>query len=100
MDPRARVVYLLEVLGDTEEQVAESLRRLGVTGQRGEVCGCPIFNYLKDAGIPIAAVRDHAVYLLDGTRIELPTAVDEFIWFFDGYPEAWSFLVEPEEVNR
>jgi hypothetical protein len=93
------VLELLDALGHTEDQVAESLRKLGVTGLRGEPCACPVFYYLKQAGIPVESVRTF-IHLTTGETVKMPSAVGVFVADFDAYPEAWPELVEPEAVNR
>ena len=92
------VLDLLAALGDTEERVAASLRAMGVTGQRGEPCACPLFYYLRDAGIPVQRVTRKSVHVdgVDGP-IRLLDAVEDFLDAFD-VDNAYPALVEPEEV--
>lgn len=100
IDPRTRVIELLNALGNDADEVYETLRRLGVTGERGEPCGCPIFYYLRDAGIPVERVSaGHVKLFFDFEVIFLPDPVEDFIEGFD-VDDAYPALVEPEAVNR
>lgn len=40
----------LHELGGDSDEVAESLRKQGIKGLRGEHCHCPVANYLKSRG--------------------------------------------------
>lgn len=104
IDPRARVRKLLDALGRTEDQVAASLRKLGVTGQRAEPCACPLFYYLRDAlrkyGISVERVTRGFVFLVgDPKGIPHSDPVQDFLDAFD-VDNAYPALVEPEAVNR
>lgn len=92
---RGLLDYHLAALGVTPEQVADTLRREGITGLRETACDCPVANYLKkvlvEVTMPIviehrepvvttAYVSVPALHLLDH---RLPHAVALFIERFD-----------------
>lgn len=95
-----RVRTLLESLGDTPDEVAESLRRDGITGRPEDSCDCPIANLIRRT-FPVSDIdgwtdmpdqdpggwcvfRDE-IHTADG-RFPTPHPVREFIALFDGYP--------------
>lgn len=41
-----QVGSLLNVLGNTADEVADSLRLRGIKGYKGDACQCPVANYL------------------------------------------------------
>jgi hypothetical protein len=81
----------LLALGLTSDEVADSLRQLGITGGHTSV-SCPIFNYLISKGHNIMSVGRKTVKV--GSMYEvlfegLPEPVMHFILRFDGetFPE-------------
>lgn len=83
----------LHVLGATANEVANSLRRLGIKGQRRIGRNCPIAKYLRLRGHDIIAATANFIHTsYDGTPPPTPTprAVAYFILEFDNsnlYPE-------------
>lgn len=85
------VTAKLTALGDTEPDVADTLRRAGARGFRSSLSGCPIANYLTaqdDLGLIGAYTSAVDVYVVavDGTVVEFlvpPPAVAGFITEFD-----------------
>lgn len=93
----------LKSLGNTADEVAESLRRQGIKGIKASTCKCPILNAIYTAipdywsGLRIvngSKYGDHWSYYasLDDDQIcdpTLPQPVMDFIGKFDegGYPD-------------
>jgi hypothetical protein len=79
----------LAALGDTPDEIAASLRRLGIRGQRAVMCDCPLSRYATEAlGEPVMIGFGTAsvfVELDDGTELvtELTEAQRQFVWRFD-----------------
>lgn len=80
---------LLEDLGDTADEVALNLERLGITGiPQNQEC-CAIARYLTDQGFTSAVViidewRDGLEVLASGwAGVPAPDAVAEFVAAFD-----------------
>ena len=58
------IVELLKALGETADDVAASLHRLGIKGKRGECSECALAVYLqKSSGRPDIRVRRGGVVL-------------------------------------
>ncbi|GAA0583149.1 hypothetical protein GCM10010172_80230 [Paractinoplanes ferrugineus] len=86
------VAELLRQLGPTREEVADSLRKAGITGLPDNVFEDPIANYLKANGVTSPEVDLEQVALdayenpdmTDGPfRVRLPRPVREFILAFE-----------------
>lgn len=95
-DPRVtRVREALADLGDTPESVAKTLGALGIRGERGDGCGCPVALYLRDhvlqgAGVAVSVGPIAASWKPIGggssgdfLRVPLPSAVVVFVLQFD-----------------
>jgi hypothetical protein len=96
---RDRVKDLLDSLGATADEVANSLRTRGISGTPEDPCHCPIANLIRSVfpesdaqgwtydpdGDPGWFVSGTEVWTCDG-RIKPPYPVAEFIEHFDGYP--------------
>lgn len=88
----------LYALGDTVEDVAYTLRQLGVTGCKAKADQCPIANYLRDyAGVERPAVGPGTFTDAAGFVQGMPPAVSQFIIMFDagGYPDLIAPAVPP-----
>lgn len=76
----------LAALGATPAAVADTLRRAGVRGRRGDCTACPVAVYLarrlRPGGGFVSAGPDrcHA----DGTTVRTPGPVFRFVADFDG----------------
>lgn len=109
-----KVLELLRELGDSPEEIAQSLQARGIQGVRNASCSCPLALYLRSKGYPYARV--HVRYtedditgddseevesaLVEGAlpsdsreRVEIPTVFAKFVESFDNglYPA----LVQP-----
>lgn len=87
----------LAALGNTADEVAETLRRLGVTGQRVVADSCPVANYLREfAGVGHPAMSPAWIKLGDGW-IATPAPVARFVARFDlgEFPD----LITPVEAS-
>lgn len=85
---RDQVDAALKAMGDTAEQVAETLRAAGIKGRPAEGCGCPIYRYLIREFPQVTCVTIFGVEVLDGgkaTLVELPLAVEIFIYNFETF---------------
>lgn len=95
------LAVLLGTLGDTEQQIAATLRGKGITGHKAAAEHCPIANWLRaETGCTHVEVDAGAVYLKydqPGFIAQPASAVDEFIWHFDDgdYPD----LIEPGQES-
>jgi hypothetical protein len=85
------IVDDLVALGETPEQVAETLKEQGIIGYRQHASSCPIYHYLKSKGYPVDCLSQHSICLLSPYYgdIEMPEVVGRFIVAFDQgkYPE-------------
>jgi hypothetical protein len=95
-DIPARASILLAALGDTETQVAASLKAAGITGDRGLCGSCPIAVYLlrSDLGCYDVAVDGSITMWFVGPdniqhleTVPMTAAVEDFVNAFDGWPE-------------
>lgn len=77
----------LAALGSTADAVAETLRRLGITGRPRAVNHCPVANYLREhAGMAHPNVSPRAVTTRNEHVTYVPAPVAGFIRAFDlGY---------------
>lgn len=87
----ATVLELLAALGDTELEVAVSLRERGIKGRPGNARCCPVANYLTP-GVPCVAVDEDSVAFSGKHSREyvlLPGPVADFVIAFDhgAYPD-------------
>ena len=105
-----QVRVLLESLGDTPDQVADTLRARGITGFPEDPTYCPIANLIK-AEVPAAANQDLWTYDLgdegyfvcmsyvqifgESDELRPPMPVKKFIAAFDGLDEAYLDLRAP-----
>lgn len=83
---------LLEKMGTTAAQVAETLRAAGIKGDHG--ChSCPVYRYLKAKGGEgaIKAAYSYSWEDIDGFTHKYPNAVKGFISIFDngGYNDLY-----------
>jgi hypothetical protein len=109
------VTEYLKSLGNSEAEVAESLRQQGVKGLRKNTCNCPVLNGIYKAcpdywpGLRIFGGKkygDHWIYqaLLGDAQIldpTLPQAVMDFIGEFDEgkYPDLEAKSVKTVKVT-
>ncbi len=88
-DLKARVEELLQSLGSTSNEVAESLAARNITGDTCDCHFCPVANLLTDVVGPDWKVEDYGVTDEDvkfpGGRAVLPEAVAEFVVRFDNH---------------
>lgn len=87
-----RITALLAALGDTDQQVAETLEQLGLRGVPQNPCRCPIAAYLNSHGVGPVMAAEYEVWAgAAGEDFVVPTteAVGHFITAFDFgmYPE-------------
>lgn len=77
----------LAALGRTDDEVAATLRRLGITGRQFAVSHCPVANYLREhAGMAHPNVSPRAVTTRNEHVTYVPAPVAGFIRAFDlGY---------------
>jgi hypothetical protein len=83
---------LLEGLGSTSAEVAESLKLQGITGKRRECFSCPIAMFLIKNGADIRRGAVGIESIMPSERYEefdTPPAISRFIRNFDDgqYPE-------------
>lgn len=91
------VLGYLVSLGDTAEEVAKTLREIGITGWRLNSRSCPIAQYLYRCGfshpwVTRNRVMDHDVDVC--RAIDLPNAVK---WFIDAYDKGKIPLLKETE---
>lgn len=75
-------------LGNTPDEVAESLYTMGYSGCH-KADNCPIANYLADRVITVSPVMvSSSRILVEGASWEIPRAVGSFVFKFDddAYP--------------
>lgn len=90
---RAKADLALELLGDTKEQIAETLRWLGCKGSSGVAEDCPLARYLSGAGVDSPVVGDDEIRMpyfdWHDSFIENPEHIRQFVVAFDKgvYPD-------------
>lgn len=80
------VLALLEGLGETADEVANSLRAAKVRGHRGTCGSCPIARHLHQQGVDSPSVLTLHVWVNRNSRsmrITLPQPVCDFVRRFD-----------------
>lgn len=85
----AHLTNLLERLGNTAEEVAESLRAKSCTGYPRASFSCPVANYLREQ-LPDTTVSVGSGSSLAGSqRVRSPSGVSDFVRAFDNglYPD-------------
>jgi hypothetical protein len=92
-----RVSELLRALGNTADEVAETLRAGGFRGTQADAAACPIACYLKARDVDVIGVRYENLKVRITGRIHLltmPDAAGEFAEEFDSdrYP---ALMVSP-----
>lgn len=89
MNLEQQMYEALELLGSTAEDVANSLERLGVRGQRWVTCACPLAVYLAqkfpNATSFSVGVRDAAMFVSPGgwVTVPIPSGAEAFRRQFD-----------------
>lgn len=105
-DLKERIEKLLRSLGQTADDVADSLRARRITGYREDGCNCPIANLIK-AEIPEAREGDWTEvdnpWLVTNDRVTTPAgpvdttlAVAEFIGAFD---HGYELALDPDDIR-
>lgn len=84
----------LKALGNTADEIADSLRQLGITGNRDGYKSCPLFHFLERKGFQVQGVS-YCDVDLETTEVTLPEACIEFIKEFDS--GNYSFLAKERE---
>jgi len=49
---------MLDILGDTPDEIAESLKQKGIKGEKENCYCCPLAEYLKSQGVSQVVVTD------------------------------------------
>lgn len=90
------VLKLLNMLGETPSEIADTLLVSGFYGRIRHPCECPLARYLRANGVVFNSIDNEAVYgvvEIDGEDeydddIGVPGAIDEFMCDFDSgkYP--------------
>lgn len=85
-DPKVAVA--LAALGDTTERAAHKLADLGITG-RHDAVGCPLYNYLTQAGCQIRFIGPTFIGVGQHARHRMPEHLAVLVQQFDkgGRPE-------------
>jgi len=81
---------LLERLGSTADEVAASLKRLGVKGRRGSALTCPLAKYLNSRLPGTQPTKVSSVsFQVTGSQLYVPAGCSDFVRRFDigRYPE-------------
>jgi hypothetical protein len=60
----------LEALGETSDQVADKLRKLGIKGDRFSPTSCPIYNYLCKQGHDTVCSVDYSNYKREAVAVK------------------------------
>lgn len=86
--PPDRIQLILDDLGSTPDAVANRLRALGIKGEQGSACDCPIARLLLQAeqvkAVEVDAGDIRVVEDGHPSRwVRPPAAVDVFIHLFD-----------------
>jgi hypothetical protein len=80
------ILNILNQLGETSEEVAQSLKDKGFKGKRKRAHCCPIYQYLTSHGLDVG-VSPNEIVLYDittkGCDITAPLPIKQFIYDFD-----------------
>lgn len=81
----------IEVLGNTDQEVAKYLETNGIKGDCGNAYECPIANYLRAKGWAQVEVAGDTISAVDSNEVEhsveAPWSVTSFIDGFDSGKE-------------
>ena len=82
------MIEKLNILGSSHEEIALSLKKLGIKGYVRSVCNCPLANYYKSLGYKHVSVGGDG-FLIDGIDFIHTKASEDFLFMFDTnqYPE-------------
>lgn len=84
IDTKLKMEILLKCLGDTSDQVADTLRKEGIAGYRKDSAACPVSNYLyKHFGRRYFVSSGQIVDRYTQERYPTTGAVDSFVYRFD-----------------
>lgn len=86
----------LAKLGNTPEEVRDTLKVKGIKGIPKDCCRCPVANYLLAEGFKDPGVDGLEVCYYDGsecTTINTPQPIREFIGNFDYQKEGYECLL-------
>lgn len=77
----------LQRLGSEPDEIAGTLREIGICGEINEPEHCPIANYLKDLGYEHVSValddEGHLVASTANEETQIPAALSRFVNWFD-----------------
>lgn len=74
----------LIALGETKEEVADTLADKGIKGWRYLSCRCPVSNYLASIGYDKPYIFQNSAGLLESVgEVSVPPSVSNFIITFD-----------------
>jgi hypothetical protein len=88
---KEQVLSLLEGLGQTSQEVADSLQKMGIQGYKHHEEMCPISNFLRKQTLGTCVTKEYNIYMIiyvngEGAiefNLMPPTPVREFIRMFD-----------------
>lgn len=98
----SRIRDRLRALGSSADEIAVSLRTLGVSGSSGTPCACPLATFIRQNTAVVAVSVTHGYIALNGYLIHTPSPVRVFIDEFDAkrYPELIHNPNEPTEFGH
>jgi hypothetical protein len=79
----------LKALGNTVDEIADTLQRLCIKGHKEVSWGCPIYFYLKSKGHDVSSVGYHYACIVSQPSFYMPSLITDFIRSFDygQYPD-------------
>lgn len=98
----SRIRDRLRALGDSADEIAASLRTLGVSGSTGTTCACPLAIFIRQNTAAVAVSVTHEHIELNGYILHTPSPAQVFIDEFDAksYPELIRNPNEPTEFGH
>lgn len=100
---KARATQLIADLGGNVDEIAASLKRLGIRGVPGDGCLCPIARYLLANGVNAVYIGPLWIEFEEEEipeRVVTPVTACQFITAFDEYPERYDALIGELEADH
>ncbi len=72
------------LLGNTPNEIAAALERLGFKGDRMSLCSCPLGKWLRKQFNDRYVELSNTDLIVVDEKFTIPEAVSDFVWLMDG----------------
>jgi hypothetical protein len=69
----------LKALGNTVDQIADTLQGLGIKGHKEQSTSCPIYRYLQSKGHDVSSVGFYYACIVSQSSFYMPSLITDFI---------------------